>query len=321
MMKTFKCMCKACIITLLSIGIFSCAPATAPPPSAAQAANTPQMKALPEDGKAMKSSPTRLPMASSDDDSPMPIRYQKPSYQVTRKGVTDELGKTKDDFKVLVGADISSKTGAVPLRDILKRLAALKNMNVSWSSDVDQYVLVDVDIRAEDDFFSAIENILRQQDYFHDVQGNSIVVKYKETKKFHIAMPFISSTYDMSVGGDVLGGSDASGAMTGNIKLSSAGNKFDIWQNIQANLDKVLQIWSDSSAMSTAPSPSTTSSGGDTAPAPVRASAPRVAQGYYTIDRPIGLITVTAPRSLLIKITSYLDNLKKELYKQIAIEA
>ncbi|MBU0728883.1 MAG: pilus (MSHA type) biogenesis protein MshL, partial [Proteobacteria bacterium] len=47
----------------------------------------------------------------------------------------------------------------------------------------------------------------------------------------------------------------------------------------------------------------------------------RVAQGYYTIDRPIGLITVTAPRSLLIKITSYLDNLKKELYKQIAIEA
>ena len=43
--------------------------------------------------------------------------------------------------------------------------------------------------------------------------------------------------------------------------------------------------------------------------------------GYYTIDRPIGLVTVTAPRSLLGKIETYLNNLKSEIYRQVSIEA
>jgi general secretion pathway protein D/MSHA biogenesis protein MshL len=44
-------------------------------------------------------------------------------------------------------------------------------------------------------------------------------------------------------------------------------------------------------------------------------------QNLYTIDRSVGLITVTAPRPLLRKVDSYIASLKNHLYKQITIEA
>ncbi|HSR36650.1 MAG TPA: type II and III secretion system protein, partial [Desulfurivibrionaceae bacterium] len=136
----------------------------------------------------------------------MPVRFQQPSYVLKESTSGSQLGLGETaEIKIPVGADISSTTGPVALRDILKRLAALKKMKVSWASDVDQSAMVDVDIKAEDDFFDAIDNILRQVDYYHEVKGNTIVVQYRQTKKFHVAMPFTKSTYETGVGGDVLG--------------------------------------------------------------------------------------------------------------------
>jgi general secretion pathway protein D/MSHA biogenesis protein MshL len=202
-------------------------------------------------------------------------------------------------------------------------------MNISWASDVDQMAMVDVDIRAEDDFFRSLENILRQKDYFHDVQGNTIVVKYRETKKFHVAMPFLKSNYSTGVGGDVLGGGTQASGLKGNIQLVSEKNDFDIWENISKNLDQILEIWEET--VTSPPEASfavdTPSQGGYTPPPPPKQPTSttkrnvQAGKGYYSIDRPIGLITVTAPRPLVEKITVYLDNLKKELYRQISIEA
>jgi general secretion pathway protein D/MSHA biogenesis protein MshL len=249
------------------------------------------------------------------DPTSLPVRFQTPTYTLAEG--TDP-GSTLDadgDFIVKVGADISSSTGAVVLRDIMKKLAALKNMNISWASDVDQYSYVDVDIRANDDFFKAIDNLLRQRDYFHEVQGSTIVVKYKETRKFHLAMPFIASTYASSVGANV--------TATSNTTLSSAGNDpFDVWDNIRMNLDQVLNIWEEASSSEPPPDAEPTEEEGDEEPAePIRVSRPQSAKGYYTIDKPIGLITVTAPRRIVEKVESYLNNLKEELYKQVNIEA
>jgi general secretion pathway protein D/MSHA biogenesis protein MshL len=44
-------------------------------------------------------------------------------------------------------------------------------------------------------------------------------------------------------------------------------------------------------------------------------------KNLYIIDKPVGMITVTAPRPLLERVDTYFKNLKKELYKQISIEA
>ncbi|NOQ67649.1 MAG: type II and III secretion system protein, partial [Desulfobacterales bacterium] len=95
----------------------------------------------------------------------LPVRFQKPSYLISDRGMAEGAADVDDELALKVGADITTTAGAVPLRDIMKRLASLHNMNVSWASDVDQYVYIDVDISAADDFFEAINNMLRQVDY------------------------------------------------------------------------------------------------------------------------------------------------------------
>lgn len=300
---------------LLTI-LFACSP----PP---QAPEERESRPVPEE---IKGGPGDLPVSATSAANPsqLPVRFQTPAYTVAgSKEMSDLLG-AEEEFTVKVGADISSTSGPVILRDIMKKLAALKEMNVSWASDVDQYSYVDVDIRADDDFFKSIDNLLRQRDYFHEVQGNTLVVKYKETKQFHLAMPFVNTKYDASVGSKVSDNSQA--------KIDNNGNTFDIWENVKKNLDIVLQIW-ESSAVSQQPAPTpagmpaTPAAGGATGTTPADASAaakvskPQSGRGYYTIDKPIGLITVTAPRPIMEKVESYLNNLKAGLYKQVSIEA
>ncbi|MEN8140053.1 MAG: type II and III secretion system protein [Thermodesulfobacteriota bacterium] len=266
------------------------------------------------------------------DAGVLPSRFQNPSFLLDQAAAESQ----SEMFSVPVGADISSNRGPVKLRDILKRLAVLKRMNVSWADDVDQHALVDVDIRAEDDFYNAIDNILRQLDYFYEVEGNSLVVKYRDTRTFHVAMPFLKPTYSIGIGGDVLGSAEASHKMKGRIEMenqSSGDDSFDVWANIEGNLDKILEIYTetevaavvDTAAAETAAlalDPVAAEAAAEAAPptSTVRTQN-QGALGYYMVDKPVGLVSVTAPRSLLNRIEKYFASLKKVLYKQIAIEA
>lgn len=312
-MKSKKSVFQRILILSLFSMLMACTNA-APPPPGKEASVAPAVKA--EESSALM-------------DGQLPVRYQQPTFLLNEKSADEALGLAKGgDITIPVGADISSTAGPVPLRDILKRLAALKGMNISWGSDVDQFAMVDFDIKAEDDFFQAIDNILRQVEYFHDVQNNTIIVKFRDTRKFHIAMPFLTSTYNTGVGGDVLGASgDTKSNIIGNMQLTSEKNTFDIWSNIQGNLDQILDIWDETAPVTETAEASTRrdNEGDSDSREKTRVKAVRVknknAKGYYTIDKPIGLITVTAPKPLLEKITLYVDNLKAELFRQISIEA
>lgn len=263
----------------------------------------------------------------TQDPTELPERFQNPTFLLSETGSFAD----QEEFSVPVGADISSSRGPVALRDILKRLAVLKRMNVSWAEDVDQMALVDVDIRAEDDFYDAIDNILRQLDYFYEIQGNSIVVKYRDSKTFHIAMPFLNPTFNIGVGGDVLGSQDVKHKMKGRIEIesTSAADSFDVWANIQKNLDEILKIYSETEIADTVDTASLAESSleGDKTKGKGAETVQKTrirnkgAHGYYVIDKPVGLITVTAPRTLLAKIENYFDNLKQVLYRQVSIEA
>ena len=100
----------------------------------------------------------------------LPVRFQNPSYYIQEDQASNDLGDDADEYQIKVGANITSTQGPQPLWDILKRVANLKGMSVSWASDVDQNVLVDVDISADDNFFDAIDNMLRQVDYFMNLR-------------------------------------------------------------------------------------------------------------------------------------------------------
>lgn len=281
----------------------------------------------------------QMPLQKNAQPATLPIKYQTASYVVDKQSKEDLT--TAEESKLKVGARITSTRGPQPLWDILKRLAALKRMNISWASDVDKNVLVDVDINANDDFYVAVDNMLRQVDYFHEMQGNTIVIKYKETRQFQIAMPFTKQTFTTSTGGNVLGNSETSNNVDGTIQLSSEGNEFDIWENIRLNLESIMEIWSFRREQDMVDEAASDAGGGEDAARTYTASAAASTQanandadntdeqstssvggqGYYLIDKPVGLITVTAPRPVLEKIDAYITTLKKSLYQQISIEA
>ena len=309
----------------------------------------------------LESAETNRAALDAARSSSLPVKYQTATYLVEKQGSEDLT--IKDEGKLKVEARITSTRGPQPLWDIMKRLAALKGMNVSWASDVDQNVLVDVNISANDDFFQAIDNLLRQVDYYHEMQGSTIIIKYKETRQFHIAMPFIKQTYKTKTGGDLLGGeSGGKGGgkntnVAGEISLQSdgvainqqkdgspGGIEFNTWSSIENNLNSILNIWStdavESNASKKAGQESSdkqavqetskydkktkSASERDTSVTEqlVSATFRRSTGGNtYFIDKPVGLITVTAPRPLLEKLEVYFKSLKKELYKQVSIEA
>lgn len=266
------------------------------------------------------------------DNNTLPVRYQAPAYMVGKQ-TREELDMATDDVALKVGANITSTVGPQPLIAILKQLANLKEMNVSWASDVDQSVLVDVDISANDDFFQAIDNLLRQVDYFHEIQGNTIVVKYKETKRYHVAMPFIKQTYETATGGNMLGSEETASNIEGTIQIDSRGNEFDTWKNIEDNLNSILEVWTTEAVTTISEegqeskdtteteeeAKSTESNSSSTLTKATRQRSQNT--NTFFIDKPVGVITVTAPRPLQIRVADYFEKLKKELYKQVSIEA
>ena len=264
----------------------------------------------------------------------LPVRYQNPGFVTVEDDKVDaDLAKDEQEYQIKVGANIRSTRGPQPLWDILKRMAMLKGMSVSWSSDVEQDVLVDVDISANDNYFEAIDNLLRQVDYFHKVEGSTIIIKYKETKTYHVAMPFTRQLYETATGGNILGSGDETSSVEGTIRLDSRGNEFDIWMNIELNLKAILDVWTTKAGTTGGTTAAISNSGvvvaSDAAGtsedrAIMDLSATRMVSATgnkYIIDKPVGLITVHAPKPLQDKIESYFDTLKHELYKQVTIEA
>lgn len=93
-----------------------------------------------------------------------------------------EVSRASSDVIFPVGTGIAP-SGPKPLHLVIQEMGKLKGMSVSWSKDIDKEVLVYVLIWPEDDFFEAINNVLRQLDYTHEMEGNTIVVKHRDTKK------------------------------------------------------------------------------------------------------------------------------------------
>ncbi len=119
----------------------------------------------------------------------LPARYQSPGYLVAREDGEADLGEEAEEYQIKVGATIRSTGGPQPLWDVLKRLASLKGMTVSWASDVNQNALVDVDIASEDNFFAAIDNLLRQVDYFTRSKAKPSLSNTRRPRSIRSAFP------------------------------------------------------------------------------------------------------------------------------------
>ncbi len=266
----------------------------------------------------------------------LPVRYQNPGYVVPTEDGGDSKVKSggEGDYVVKVGADINS-VEPQPLWEVMRELVRLKGMSVSWANDVDRTVLVDVNIRAEEDYYKALENLLRQADYFYEIHGKTVLVKFKETKSFRIAVPFMKGNYNSTVGGNFLSSRKSAEGTEGTSKISSDENSFDVWANIAENLDSMLEIWSEQDVMVLEDKNKDKKEGeeggeedkkdaeveGEQEPPKPTFVKKKTSDSYYTIDKSVGVITVSAPRSTMKKVEDYINNLKNELYRQVMIEA
>jgi MSHA biogenesis protein MshL len=188
-----------------------------------------------------------------------------------------------------VGAELITKEGKVPLPNVLKQLALIKGFSISWADDVDQGKLVDCDIKPADNFWDALDNILRQVDYFYETEEDTIIVRFKETKKYHISMPSLSEKFDSYLGGNMLpdtGAEGSAGGLSATTSLTANSPEFAFWKNIEDGLKQICEGF----------------------PAPV-------------MDATLGLITISAPKRIHKDVERYLDSIKKEAYKQVVIEA
>ncbi len=279
----------------------------------------------------------------------------QPSYSLSEVHISSGESKLPD---MPVGANINSKNGRVPLHKVVKSLADLKGMNVSWSSDVNQDALVNVNIKADTNFWDALNDVLRQVDYFYEFKNHTIVVKYKDTRRFHVTCPFLTGSYKSSVGGDFLGtAGEVQTGLQGELSVEHKDDNIDLWKNIEENLGRILNL-----ATLNVPEKSNESLGQSKIEALCRTRYPNnpaqqalcvrqeqarvkleggnrnnnqaknanLMQGtgegtrkgfYFTIDKPLGIVTVTAPRSILDKVADYLNNLHDMLSKQVVIEA
>ncbi len=278
--------------------------------------------------------------ASSRPATP-PILWQ-PSFKVGDVQIEkNKLGLPR----LKVGADIESQNGKVPLQKIIKALARLKGFTVSWNQDVNQDAPVDVDIHASDDFWSALDNILRQLDYFFKFKDNTLIIGYKETKTYQIAMPNISYRLTAAVGGNMLGG-DTDTKNLGEVSLSTVKrtnedwsreknrryvNRYDLWKEFRQNLDQILEIWKMENAQRRTLTSVTQASREyqergsaktkeTKRPAVESSGWVGIGGGSYTIDESLGIVTVNASPSLQRRVARYINIFKSSLYRQVSIQ-
>ena len=245
--------------------------------------------------------------------------------------------------KLRIGANLSARNGTVVLRDVIKKLAELKGFNVSWAHDVEQEALVDVDIQASDDFWIAVDNILRQLDYFFEFHDKTIVITYRETKRFTISTPYVKRSYGMTVGGNMAGTTagkkDTMTSLTASNFVTTPEQGIDVWKEIENSIEKILLDYKpkakkrEMQKKETAESASTKYYGNKLDVVQRGSATERKkeythkeeetdsSQFYYSLDRSVGMVTVTASQSILKRISSYIEALNKRLKRQITIEA
>lgn len=192
-----------------------------------------------------------------------------------------------------MGAEFITQDGKVDLGDVIKAMAEHKGFSVSFADDVDQVRPVDCYVKAADNFYSALDNMLRQLDYYYEIKEDTIVVRYKVSKTYNLSMPNFSESLNTALGGNMLPSSsseagDASTGLAATATLNINSEEFNFWDDLEGVLTSIVNC--------------------DGCPAPL-------------IDRTLGSITVTASKRVQKEVEEQLAIIEKEAYKQVVIEA
>jgi MSHA type pilus biogenesis protein MshL len=222
-----------------------------------------------------------------------------------------------------------------PLGDVLHVIAEASGLNLM----INQGVLLDLpvtltlrDVTCE----NALAAIFSTLDYSYTIRDNMLVVEAITTKIFELGHPALIQSYNLDIGGDILGGaSKDSKTIKGSVGQTAKNDAkaFDFWESLEKSLNDMIKKGSTTSAGSTAVQspPSVVQAGGEVSAAGAdRASADAARAAAFaapapeqniTVNRLTGTIVVTATRRNLLMIEDYLHTVKQVLNRQVMVEA
>lgn len=232
-------------------------------------------------------------------DRPAPSEPKIPEYVP----VTEDISPIKTRIVDIVARN-------TPLRDVLHVIAEATGLNLVMEKGVAGETPVTLTLKnvsAED----ALNTIFTSVDYFYAVKDNMLIVKTVDTRIFELGHPAIVQTYNVDVGGDILGG--ATGSLTaggtttggtatikGNITQSSKSDAtaFNFWDAIEKSIASILGV----------------------TPTATPGQSVQIQQSF-TINRLTGTIFVTAAKKNLERVEQYINTIKRVISRQVLVEA
>ncbi|HIE59558.1 MAG TPA: hypothetical protein EYH43_04960 [Persephonella sp.] len=185
-----------------------------------------------------------------------------------------------------------------PLKELLYSIANDLGLNliVSPEVNINKNITLNLDNVLAKDALNIIENIAEIN---FQLKGSILFVKSIITKTFNISYIQALSGYNVSLGGNVLGNVNLAGNVGGGGNLGGG----LLTGNFSLNYEKIIQEGDFYTQLERN----------------IRHLLSR--NGVYTLNRSTGTLVVTDRISNVRKIERFLNNLKKELRKEVLIEA
>ncbi|WP_457623256.1 type II secretion system protein GspD [Persephonella sp.] len=226
----------------------------------------------------------------------------------------------------LEGKLFSFSADRVPMKVLLYAIANDTGTNLIISPDVNPDIQITANFN-NTPVIDALNIITDLAGVYYEVKGNIIYIKGSKTKTFHIPYVHTNSSYKATLGGDVLGGAMQSGGSGGlgggtatggtgstggsGSSTSSISGDFSVtyenpdeinnfYDQIEEGIENILFGTNDSETENISGS---------------------LAQSSFTLNKFTGTLVVTAPKDKMKKIEKFLRNIKKEIKKQVLIEA
>ncbi|MBI2353985.1 MAG: pilus (MSHA type) biogenesis protein MshL [Deltaproteobacteria bacterium] len=271
------------------------------------------------------------------DSPPLPREVTPPDFVP----VTEEIVPLKTKMVNIVVRNSS-------LGDVLHVLADASGLNLLIDRDVplDQPVTLSLRNASAED---ALKTVFSTVDCFYTIQGNVLKVESVGTRVFELGHPALVNSYNMDVGGDILGGAMTAGGGSSNVKGTiTSGSKadtkaHDFWESLEKSLEGLMGKkdaqggrtgrTADSGArpQEKQPSRGTPSQSAREGAASdltvidraggASASGESQPQQSIIVNRLTGTIVVTATRKGMEKVERYIENVRKVLNRQVMIEA
>lgn len=241
---------------------------------------------------------------------PEEVREIKPERPAPSEPKIPEFIPVTEDISPVKTRIVDIVARNTPLRDVLHVIAEATGLNLVMEKGVAAETPVTLTLKnvsAED----ALNTIFTSVDYFYAVKDNMLLVKAVDTRIFELGHPAIVQTYNVDVGGDILGGatgsSTAGGTTTGgtttikgNITQTSKSDTtaFNFWDAIEKSISSIL-----GTAAAVAP------------------GQPAAIQQSFTINRLTGTIVVTSSKRNIERVEQFLNTIKKVINRQVLVEA